>query len=71
MRRDKHIRLIIRADGTCTVDAMNFTDATCMRATQEITRALAGKTINERYKPEARANVQRAQRGQREAEGAR
>ena len=54
MRRDKHIRLIIRADGTCTVDAMNFTDATCMRATQEITKVLAGKTIDERLKPEAR-----------------
>ena len=68
MRHDKHVRMIIRADGTCTVDAMNFTDATCMRATQEITRALAGKTIDERVKPEARANVQH---GQREAEGAR
>ena len=68
MRRDKHIRMIIRADGTCTVDAMNFTDATCMRATQEITKVLAGKTIDERVKPEARAHVQR---GQREAEGAR
>ncbi len=68
MRRDKHIRLIIRADGTCTVDAMNFTDATCMRATQEITKVLAGKTIDERVKPEARMHVQR---GEREAEGAR
>ena len=68
MRRYKHIRLIIRADGTCTVDAMNFTDATCMQATREITRALAGKTIDERYKPEARTHVQR---GQREAEGTR
>ncbi len=68
MRRDIHIRLIIRADGTCTVDAMNFTDATCMRATQEITRALAGETIDERVKPEARMHVQRCQR---EAEGAR
>ena len=71
MRREKHVRMIIRADGTCTVDAMNFTDATCMRATQEITRALAGKTIDERLKPEARAHVQTGQRGQREAEGAR
>ena len=68
MRRDKHIRMIIRANGTCTVDAMNFTDATCMRATQEITKVLAGKTIDERYKPEARTHVQR---GQREAEGTR
>ena len=68
MRRDKHIRLIIRADGTCTVDAMNFTDATCMRATQEITKTLAGKTIDERVKPEARMHVQS---GEREAEGTR
>ena len=68
MGHDKHIRMIIRADGTCTVDAMNFTDATCMRATQEITKVLAGKTIDKRYKPEARMHIQR---GQREAEGAR
>ena len=68
MRHDKHVRMISRADGTCTVDAMNFTDATCMRATQEITKTLAGKTIDERVKPEARTHVQR---GQREAEGAR
>ncbi len=68
MRREKHVRMIIRADGTCTVDAMNFTDAMCMRATQEITKVLAGKTIDEQLKPEARANVQR---GQREAEGTR
>ncbi|MCH8194872.1 MAG: glucose 1-dehydrogenase [Chloroflexi bacterium] len=60
--------ITISVDGTCTVDAMNFTDATCMRATQEITKTLAGKTIDERVKPEARTHVQR---GQREAEGAR
>ena len=68
MRRERHIKMIIRADGTCTVDAMNFTDGTCMRATQEITRALAGKTIDERVKPEARMHVQS---GEREAEGTR
>ena len=68
MRRDKHIRLIIRADGTCMVDAMNFTDATCTRATQEITRALAGRTTHERLKPEARLRQKHAQG---HAEGAR
>ena len=68
MRRDKHIKLIVRADGRCAVDALNFTDATCMRATQEITRALAGQTIDERLKPEARVCEQRVQR---QTEGAR
>ena len=68
MRRDKHIKMIIRVDGTCSVDAMNFTYATCMRATQEITTVLAGETIDERLKPEARMHVQR---GEREAEGTR
>jgi len=60
--------MIIRVDGTCTVDAMNFTDATCTQATQEITRALAGQTIHERLKPEARV---RGQRVQHQAEGTR
>ena len=46
MRCEKHVRMIIRPDGTCTVDAMNFTDATCKNATDQITAALAGRTIS-------------------------
>ena len=51
--RHKHVRMIIRQDGTCAVDAVNFTDATCTQATQQIMQALAGKVAEERLKPEA------------------
>ena len=60
MRREKHIKMIIRVEGTCAVDAMNFTDATCMWATHEIVRALAGRTIKEQLKPEARIGGRQA-----------
>jgi hypothetical protein len=38
----KHVRMIIRQDGSCTIDAVNFTDLTCTRATQQILAALSG-----------------------------
>ncbi len=49
----KHVKMIIRPDGTCTVDAVNFMDATCTHATQQIMSALAGEVVAERLKPEA------------------
>ncbi len=49
----KHVRMIIRQDGSCAVDAVNFTDATCTHATQQIMQALAGQIAEERLKPEA------------------
>ena len=49
----KHVKMIIRVDGTCSVDAVNFTDATCTRATQQILAALAGQVGEDRLKPEA------------------
>ena|GEM_PF-6692243 len=51
--RHKHVRMIIRQDGTCAVDAINFADATCTHATQQIMQALAGQIAEERLKPEA------------------
>ena len=51
--RHKHVRMIIRQDGTCAVDAVNFTDATCTQATQQIMQALAGQVAEERLQPEA------------------
>jgi hypothetical protein len=51
--RQKHVRVIIRPDGTCTVDAINFADANCTQATQQILAALAGPVTEERLKPEA------------------
>ncbi len=49
----KHVKMIIRPDGACSVDAVNFTDATCTTATQQIMSALAGQIVDERLKPEA------------------
>jgi hypothetical protein len=49
----KHIKIIIRADGACSVDAVNFTDATCQQATDQIMRALAGQVTADRLKLEA------------------
>ena len=68
MPRGKHIRIIIATNGSCSVDAMNFTDASCQSATQEITSALGGPIDQQRLKPEARI---RSLRGQPESERAR
>ena len=51
--RMKHVRMIIKPDGTCTVDAINFTDATCTQTTQQILTALGGPITDERHKSEA------------------
>ena len=51
--RTKHVRMIIKPDGSCTVDAINFTDATCTQATQQILAALGGPVIEDRLRPEA------------------
>ncbi len=64
MIREKHVKLIIRSNGSCTVDAINFTDATCQQATDQILKALAGEITGDRLKPEAQrlppqANIQR------------
>ena len=68
MPRGKHIRIIIATDGSCSVDAMNFTDASCQTATQEIASALGGQTNKSRLKSEARI---RSRCGQPESEQAR
>lgn len=51
--RTKHVRMIIKPDGSCTVDAINFTDATCTQATQQILETLGGPVTQDRLKPEA------------------
>jgi len=68
MPRGKYIRIIIAKDGSCSVDAMNFTDASCQAATKEITSALGGQIDKSRPKPEARI---RSRCGQPESERAR
>ena len=52
--RDKHITLIIAADGSCMIDAVNFADASCRQATQQIVQALGARVVAERHKPEGR-----------------
>ena len=68
MARGKYVKLIIGVDGSCQVDAVNFTDGSCKTATGEITAALGGQIDHQHDKPEARC---RMQAGQREREGAR
>ncbi len=51
--RDKHITLIIAADGSCVIDAINFADASCQQATHQIVQALGARVVAERHKPEA------------------
>ncbi len=54
MIRGKQVKVLIHVDGSCSVDAIEFSDASCLKVTKEITSALAGRVIDERYKPEAR-----------------
>ena len=67
MPRGKHVKIIIAADGTCSVDAINFIGPACQAATLEITAALGGQIDDQHDKPEARI---RERCGEREQEGA-
>lgn len=53
MVQGRYVKMIIHADGACSIDAVNFTDATCTQATEQIMRALGGQVTSERLKPEA------------------
>ena len=64
--RGKHLRIIIAADGSCSVDAMNFAGPSCQAATGEIAAALGGQVVSQRLKPEARIREGTAQ-GERES----
>ena len=67
MPRGKHIRIVIAADGSCSVDAMNFVGPSCQAATSEIAAALGGQVVSDRLKPEARLRERAAQRGRESA----
>ena len=67
MPRGKHIRILIAVDGSCSVDAMNFTGPSCQTATGEIAAALGGPVVRDRLKPEARIRERAAQRGRESA----
>jgi len=68
MSRGKYIKIRIASDGTCTVDAINFTGPACQAATLEIADALGGQIDQQHLKPEAR---RRERLGQSEREEAR
>ena len=68
MSRGKHMKLIIGIDGTCQIDAINFSGPSCKVATEEITAALGGQIDRQHDKPEVRI---RERCGDREREGAR
>ena len=65
MPTGKHIKIIIAPEGTCTVDAINFTGPSCHAATGDITAALGGQIDHQHVKPEARVR-QRGGQGERE-----
>ena len=65
MPRGKHIKIIIAPDGTCAVDAINFTGPSCQAATGEITAALGGQIDHQHVKSEARIR-ERCGQGERE-----
>lgn len=68
MTRNKHLRIVIAADGTCTVDALHFAGPACQTATREIADLLGGEVTRQQLKPEARL---RESDRQRDAEAAR
>lgn len=49
----KHVEVVVAPDGNCTIDAMNFTDASCTHVTQQLAAALGGQVLTDRRKPEA------------------
>ncbi len=68
MTRNRRICVVIHIDGTCAVDAINFTGPSCQVATAEITAALGGQIDHQRDKPEIHV---RERRGESEREQAR
>jgi hypothetical protein len=49
----KHVEVVVAPDGTCTIDAINFNDASCTQVTHQLAAALGGQVIADRLKPEA------------------
>jgi hypothetical protein len=66
MSRGKHIKITIGVDGSCRIDAVLFTDASCQTFTKEVASALGGGIIHQHAKPEARI-PQRAGQADRQA----
>ncbi len=67
MPRGKHIKLIIAVDGSCSVDAVDFTGPSCQAATREIAAALGGQIDRQELKPEARIRQRSVDREKEQA----
>jgi hypothetical protein len=59
-RAHKHVEVVIALDGTCTIDALNFMDASCTQVTRQLAEALGGQIVADRLKPEAAIRPQLA-----------
>jgi hypothetical protein len=66
-RTDKHVQVIVAPDGTCTIDAINFKNASCTHVTQQLIAALGGQVVADRMKPEAANRPQLANRAKEAA----
>lgn len=66
MPQGKYVRVLIGADGTCSIDALKFTDSSCQKSTQEIAALLGGHVNYQHDKPEARIR-ERGGHSEREA----
>ena len=51
---ERTVSVRVAADGSCTLDALNFSNNCCKAATEQILTALAAHRLSENDKPEAR-----------------
>ena len=51
---ERTVSVRVAADGSCTLDALNFPNNSCKVATEQILTALAAHRLSESDKPEAR-----------------
>jgi len=61
MPRGKHLKVVIAIDGSCSVDALNFTGSACRVATLEVTSMLGGDVSRQHDKPNARLRERASQ----------
>jgi hypothetical protein len=66
-RTEKHVQIIVASDGTCTIDTIDFKDASCTQVTQQLIAALGGSVVADRLKPEAANRPQLATRNKEAA----
>ncbi len=66
-RTDKHVQIVVAPDGTCTIDAIDFRDASCTQVTQQLVAVLGGHVVADRLKPEAANRPELANRSKEAA----